>query len=53
VGLKLGIYFAFYRPNAEPQSNQRGIETRCGCSFLSEEVRDGALYTVSKLREHG
>ena len=36
-----------------PQSNQRGIETRCGCSFLSEEVRDGTLCRVSKLREYG
>ena len=31
-----------------PQSNQRGIETRCGRSFLSEEVRVGN-YVVTRV----
>ena len=53
VGLKHVQRALGYSITGEPQSNQRGIETRCGRSFLSEEVRDGTLYTVPKLWEHG
>jgi hypothetical protein len=53
VGLKLGEGGSQRCTCSRPQSNQRGIETRCWCSFLSEEMRDGTLCKVSKLREHG